>query len=63
MLDRTTIVTSPASDPVANPLTAFGEDRAPAGLLTVPDSVGLPEELQLDELGRRPRWLPADRLL
>ena len=52
-----------AREPVANPLTAFGEDRAPAGLFSVPVDVGLLEELQLDELGRRSRWLPADWLL
>ena len=46
-----------------NPLTAFGEDRTPAGLFSAPVDVGLLEELQLDELGRRSRWLPGDCLL
>ena len=63
MLNPTTIVTAPVREPVANPLTAFGEDRAPAGPFTVPVDVRLLEELQLDELGRRSRWLPADCLL
>ena len=64
MLNPTTTITAPVRrEPVANPLTAFGEDRAPAGLFTVPVDVGLLEELQLDELGRRSRWLPADWLL
>ena len=65
MLNPTTTITSTSSarEPVAGPLTAFGEDRAPAGLFTVPVDVRLLEELQLDELGRRSRWLPADCLL
>ena len=65
MLNPTTTITStsPVREPVANPLTAFGEDRTPAGVLTVPVDVGLLEEQQLDELGRRSRWLPADCLL
>ena len=63
MLNPTTAITSSVREPVANPLTAFGEDRTPAGLFTVPVDVALLEELQLDELGRRSRWMPADCLL
>ena len=59
----TTTSTSPVREPVANPLTALGEHRAPAGVFTVPLEVGLLEALQLDELVRRSRWLPADCLL
>ena len=65
MLNPTTTITStsPVREPVANPLMAVGEERPPVGLLTVPVDVGLLEELQLDELGRRSRWLPGDCLL
>ena len=63
MLNPTTPVTAPVREPVANPLTAFGEDRAPARLFTVPVDRARLEELQLDELGRRSRRLPADWLL
>ena len=52
--------TTPAE---ARPLTAFAEDATPAGLFTEPVDVSLLEQLELDELGRRSRWLPADVLL
>ena len=63
MLNPTTTITSSVREPVANPLTAFGEDRTPAGLFTVPIDVALLEELQLDEarsaLAVAARRLPA----
>jgi hypothetical protein len=49
--------------PPARPLTAFAEDRAPAGLFTEPVDVSLLRDLQVDECGRRSRWVPADCLL
>ena len=52
--------TTPAE---ARPLTAFAEDATPGGLFTEPVDVSLLEQLELDELGRRSRWLPADVLL
>ena len=58
----TTTRTTPADAP-ARALTAFAEDTAPAGLFTEPVDVSQLEDLEIDELGRRSRWLPADVLL
>jgi hypothetical protein len=60
----TTTATSPACTLVpAGPLTACGEDPGLGGLFTRPIDVSALEEMQVDELGRRARWLPADCLL
>jgi hypothetical protein len=65
MLIPVPAVTASAEDgaPPVRPLTAFAEDRAPAGLFTEPVDVSLLRELQVDECGRRSRWVPADCLL
>jgi hypothetical protein len=63
MLNPTTATTiSATASPVSRALTAFAED-APARLFTEPVDVSLLEDLEIDELGRRSRWLPADVLL
>ena len=64
MLNPTTATTINSSQVDASPraLTAFGED-GPAGLFTKPVDVSLLEELEIDEVGRRSRWLPADVLI
>ncbi len=59
MLNPITAMTSAE----ARPLTAFAEDMSPSGLFSEPVDVSLLEQLELDELGRRCRWLPADVLL
>jgi hypothetical protein len=63
MLNPTAASNGTAGDEApARPLTAFAED-APACLFTEPVNVSLLKQLELDELGRRSRWLPADVLL
>jgi hypothetical protein len=60
----TSTATSAASTLMpSKPLTACGEDLGPGGLFTEPIDVSVLEELQIDELGRRARWVPADCLL
>ncbi|MGH2949261.1 MAG: hypothetical protein ACRDPC_23905 [Solirubrobacteraceae bacterium] len=59
----TTTTTLPAETPTVAPLTAFGEDDQRSGLFTRPVDVSLLEALELDELGRRARWVPAAHLL
>lgn len=44
-------------------LTAHDDGLLAGGLFTEPVDVSLLEELQVDELGRRSRWLPSDVLL
>jgi hypothetical protein len=44
-------------------LTAHDDGLLAGGLFTEPVDVSLLEELQVDELGRRSRWLPGDVLL
>ena len=65
MLNPTTAAaTAPTTTPVVSRgLTAFAEDSGPAGLFTQPVDVSLLEELEIDEVGRRSRWLPADVLI
>jgi hypothetical protein len=62
MPDPITTTTSDERTAV-NPLTRFVEDSEPVGLFTRPIDVSLLEQLELDECGRRSRWLPADCLL
>jgi hypothetical protein len=62
MLNQTTATTIVAQPTPPAPLTAYDED-APAGLFTQPVNVELLEQLEVDELGRRSRWLPADVLI
>ena len=59
----TTTRTTTRDDAPARALTAFAEDTGPAGLFTEPVDVSQLEDLEVDELGRRSRWLPADVLL
>jgi hypothetical protein len=58
-------ITATTSDErvTVNPLTQFAKDSEPIGLFTRPIDVSLLEQLELDECGRRSRWLPADCLL
>jgi hypothetical protein len=44
-------------------LTAHDDGLLASRLFTEPVDVSLLEELQVDELGRRSRWLPSDVLL
>jgi hypothetical protein len=57
----TTTIAATASTVSLAP-TWFVED-APAGLFTQPVDVSLLEQLEIDEVGRRSRWLPSDVLL
>jgi hypothetical protein len=58
-----TTTTGPATPVLPRGLTALEETTGPAGLFSPPVDVSLLEELEIDELGRRSRWLPADVLL
>jgi hypothetical protein len=51
------------SRPRVRPLTAFAEEREPGGIFTEPVDVSVLHDLQVDEYGRRSRWVPADCLL
>ena len=62
MLNPATATTMTTTSTASRALTAFAED-APAGLFTEPVDVSQLEDLEVDELGRRSRWLPADVLL
>ena len=62
MLNTATATATPDDARVISALTAHRED-APAGLFTEPVDVSQLEALEVDELGRRSRWLPADVLL
>jgi hypothetical protein len=60
-----TATTAPTEDgwPLTARLTALAEDREMGGLFTEPVDVSLLCDVQVDEYGRRSRWVPADYLL
>jgi len=62
-MPRPNVLTSNDRRATADLLMPSAEDSPPVGLVTAPIDVSLLEQLELDECGRRSRWLPADCLL